>query len=508
MINPRQVYRHYALQTELAHLIGKKSLMTTVQLPIVAALTPDHYDITIIDEDQDDPLPEGRPDLVALTAITATSRRAFEIADNFRAQGVPVVMGGSFATFSAEEAAEHADAVVCGAAELTWPAVLQDFETGRLGGIYRQDRFVDINESPRPRWDLVDLSRVMSAQVRATSGCPYSCEFCVVPELYGRKMTFRDADEVAAEIESLPIRMLNFVDDNLTINKRYAHELMSKLKPLNVGWVCQSSLDVADDEELLNEMADAGCIYILIGFESVNPNSLAETGKRHNDIAKYEEAVRKIHAAGIQIIASFVIGFDSDTDEDFEHIVEFTQRNALSFIMLHMLTPVKGTRLYDRMEAEGRVCIIDEGLVNGAFPTMRYMNFSLTEMLEKYYATVARFYDWRAVRERALRLFGNGAFRRDPKGDIGLKQKFRSFINLLRAFLLTTQPEKRRLFLDLFTLGRRRKLSMGTLVLFLLTMEGFRNNLHNTEADRRDWRRRLAEVDAGPWRDHTISDET
>ncbi len=501
LVNPRQELRHYALQDELARLLGKQRLMPTYALPIVAALTPDHWEVRIVDEDLGEAIPDGeKPDLVGITSINATCRRAFEIADRFRADGVPVILGGVFASSRPDAALEHADAVVIGPAEPVWAQCLGDLEAGRLQRRYAGAERFDARTSPRPRWDLVDLRKVMSVEVRASTGCPYDCEFCLVPQLFGRKMSFRDVDEVVAEIASLPLKMLNFVDDNLTIRKPYARELMAKMKGLGAQWVCQSSLDVADDPELLAAMAEAGCIYVVIGFESLNPASLRETGKKQNAIERYREAIKKIHAAGIQIIASFVVGFDSDTAEDFDRIVQFTHDNDLAFVMLHLLTVVEGTRLHARMEREGRLCAIDPALLTGSFPSMHYYNFSQIEIFNKYYETLERIYSVEAARKKARSLFGTGAFQVERPGPVGAWAKLASSMTVLRRFVFTGDREKRRLFRELFALARQKKVAMSSVVLFLLTMEGFRDHLAAARLRHDEMRARIAATDRGPWR--------
>jgi radical SAM superfamily enzyme YgiQ (UPF0313 family) len=245
LINPFQKYKHYATQPEMCRLMGKRTTMSPLALTTIAALTPVHYDIRIIDEEIER-LPAGlSADIVGITALTNTINRCYEIADSFRGRGVAVVLGGPYISFAVEEGLQHADSIVVGEAEGSWQRCLADFEAGGLRKTYTAEHKDEFTTAPIPRWDLIDTSKVVCIPIEVSRGCPYNCEFCLVTKMFGRRMRYRDIDNVMAEIAASPLRSILFVDDNLTVNKTYARELMRRLKPLGISWTCQASLELA-----------------------------------------------------------------------------------------------------------------------------------------------------------------------------------------------------------------------------------------------------------------------
>jgi radical SAM superfamily enzyme YgiQ (UPF0313 family) len=501
LINPGFKYKHYGAQDELSHLMGKKKMSIPLALPLLAAMTPEHYDIKIVD-DETEPLPtEPVPDLVGITTLVSTINRAYEIADFYRSKGAAVVMGGTYATFMPTEVLEHADSVLIGEAEGQWRGLLRDFEDGLLKPEYTNPEPPAFKTSVVPRWDLVKVKDVMTLGVQTTRGCPYNCEFCLVNKMFGRRVRFRDVDDVIKEIVSLPIKKLFFVDDNLTINKRYAKELMAKLKPLKISWVCQSSIDVAKDDELLKEMVDAGCLSILIGFESLNPDSLKETNKRHNKIETYEAAIKKIHSFGINVLASFVVGFDADTVESFDHIRAFADKTDIVYTMLSVLSAAPGTDLWQRMEREGRLYGVQRDYINGAFPCMHYNRISQSQLLDTYFASLREMYSYESLLPRARRLFGSGAFRHSGGAEeVGFFDKVTTSMKIIRRFGFSSNKAKRAIFKELFAMVRNKTASAESIVIFLLSMEAVSDYLGNADAFLDEVRLNVAAVDKGPWR--------
>jgi uncharacterized radical SAM superfamily protein len=480
--------------------MGKKNAVSPLALPTVAALTPENYDITIIDEEiQELDIEASSPDIVGLTAIIPNVKRAYVIADAFRAKGITVVMGGAQVSFNAEESLGHADAVVIGEAEGAWQQCLTDFEAGRLGKTYTAPSRPAFTASPVPRWDLVATGKVMALGVQVSRGCPYKCDFCLVRNLFGERQRYRDVDNVIDEIKSLPKKQITFVDDNLTANKPYARELMKRLRPLKVSWMCQASLDVAADEQLLRDMADAGCTSILIGFESVNPSCLQETHKFHNRISRYEDAVNRIHRVGIHVVGSFIVGFEADDLDAFDRVFEFTERNNISYIMLNVLTAYPGTDLYARMSEAGRTTDIDPDLLNGIFPTMQYRTMSQVGLFHKYFETLEKMFDFRQVRRKIIPVLSTGAFTKFNEGEIGSREKFLSVVHLLKKCVLTRDKGARQLFYALFGLVVRGKTPPGVAVEFLLFVLSFHGYLEYTKVHRDEILEKIKALDKGPF---------
>jgi MoaA/NifB/PqqE/SkfB family radical SAM enzyme len=498
LINPMFRYKHYSAQHELACLFGKKKVTLPLALPLLAAMTPPRYEIKIVDEETDD-IPWGWPDLVGITVLSPTARRSYQIADTFRQLGVPVVFGGSYPTFMLEETLEHADAVVAGEAEHVWGALLDDFERGALQRVYRAPEPIEFERSPRPRWDLVDTSNVLNLFVQASRGCPYDCEFCLVNKMFGRHMRCREIDDVIAEVEALPIKRVFFADDNLTMRKAWAKELIRRLIPLGVTWFCQSSVDVADDDELLDLMAEAGCTGIIVGFESLDPKALAEARKKQNSIADYDWAVRRIHSRGIHCLASFVIGFDADTLESLDRIVDFVERNDISWPMLSLLAVAPGTDLHKRLQDEGRLYGADPSLISGMYPHVHYMNMSQLDLMDRYRATIEKLANYERAGERALRLARTGWFAKPSSAGIPRREKLLTTFQVLRRFLATSDRTKRRIFFEFIKLVREGVVSPDRVVLMLMNIEAGVICLANSRRDSQRIRAKIAVVDRGPW---------
>jgi len=507
LINPRFRYKHYAAQHELAEIFGKEKVTVPLALPILAALTPRSWDVTLIDEESDDIPWRARPDLVGITTLAPTAGRAYQIADTYRQLGVPVVLGGSYATYMVDEALEHADAVVVGEAEGAWETLLADFERGELDRVYQVDEKVPFLTSPKPRWDLVDTSDVLNLFIQASRGCPYNCEFCLVNKMFGRRMRCRSIDDVLQEIRSLPIRRVFFADDNLTLRKRWAKELIRGLEPLGLTWFCQSSVDVADDEELLSLMASAGCVGVIIGFESLDPKALEETRKKHNKIEEYAAAVQKIQSHGIHCLASFVVGFDADTLETFDHIVEFVEANDIVSPMLSILAVAPGTDIYERMRAQGRLHKVDPQFINGLFPHMHYMNMSQVDLMAKYRATIERLLSFESAGQRALRLARTGWFKEPVSAGIPLREKVSTSLRMLRRFLLTADAAKRSVFIELMKLVREEVISPDRVVLLLMNIEAASMYLERSRHDYEKVLTKIALVDRGPWSQRDREDD-
>ncbi len=274
---------------------------------------------------------------------------------------------------------------------------------------------------------------------------------------------------------------------------------MKRLKPLSVSWMCQASIELADDEQLLRDMADAGCTAILLGIESLNPKSLKETHKFQNKVSRYEEAIKRVHSVGINVVASFIVGFDADTLEAFDDIYDFTARNNLFYIMLNVLTAYPGTNLYERMQEEGRLNHTDPDLLNGVFPTLRFKNMSQTDVFDKYFKTMDKMFSYDHVREKALEVQGNGAFQKFNEGEIGPLDKFLSLVHLTKMFLFSRDKSKRRMFIDLFSLAIKKKACAGAIVETLMFTASFQGYLRYTRKHRDETLEKIKKNDLGPW---------
>ena len=338
-----------------------KTLTPPLGMATVAALTPPGFEISLTDENVTTVDFEKEVDLVGITALTCTVHRAYQIADAFRTRGVKVVMGGIHPSVMPEEASQHADAVVVGEAEGIWADVIEDFKANKLRRIYRQDKHPSLVGLPIPRRDLYAKGAYhFRNTLSATKGCPYSCSFCSVSTIYGRKYRCRPVDEITKEIETLDrSKIIGFVDDNIAGNPRFAKELFRALIPYKIKWVAQCSVTIASNDELLKLAADSGCIELLIGFESLSQENLTAVGKKINVVDEYEDVIRKVHAHGIAIHGFFIFGLDADDVDIFERTLYFAQKMRLESAQFAWPVPYPGTTLAEEMDKAGRIVTKD-----------------------------------------------------------------------------------------------------------------------------------------------------
>jgi radical SAM superfamily enzyme YgiQ (UPF0313 family) len=322
----------------------------------LAALTPCDVELALYDE-RLEPVPLDAPaDLVAITIETYTARRAYQIAQHYRRRGIPVVVGGYHPSFLPDEALGYADSVVIGDTEEVWGEIIRDAKLQRLKSIYRAPRQSSLDRLEFDRRIFRGMQYPKIAPVQYGRGCRYACDFCSIHAFYGSTVRHRPVDQVAAEIEALDRKAVLLVDDNLFNHRQKAEELFRALAPLKVRWGCQVTIDVANDESLLDLMAQSGCLAALIGFESLDVENMRQMNKAWNlRHGSYQAAIRKFHDRGIMIYGSFIFGYDHDTLDSITRTVEFALESKLFLANFSPLTPTPGTRLFDRLRAEGRL---------------------------------------------------------------------------------------------------------------------------------------------------------
>jgi radical SAM superfamily enzyme YgiQ (UPF0313 family) len=411
-----------------------------LSLMVLAGLTPREWEISIVDENLGTPdypaMP--RPDLVGITAFTSQANRAYEVAAHFRRLGVPVVMGGIHATMCLDEAMERVDAVVTGEAEGVWPQVLEDARRGGLKRRYHGE-FAEMNDVPLARHDLLATGYAFGA-IQTTRGCPLNCTFCSVTTFNGARYRQRPIADVVREFQLIREKYVLVVDDNL-IGTRSDHiarakELFRGMVQANLRkeWIAQVTLNFTDDEELLALAAKAGCRGVFIGFESPTPEGLLELGKKFNLLKgrDFRACVRSIHRHNILVAGSFILGLDVDGPGIGERIAEVASHYGVDALNVLFLTPLPGTRLWDRMKAEGRVALDafpeDWKYYTLTFPVARYKQLSLDGAIQEMISCNRNFYSlprilrrvWGSVRQRRrplINLVGNLSFKRNFRLD-------------------------------------------------------------------------------------------
>lgn len=342
--------------------VNSSSKFPPLGLGIIAALTPDDYDMILIDENME-PFHYEDGDIVGITAFTSAANRAYEIAAIYRKNGIPVVMGGIHASMLSDEALEYVDTVVIGEAESVWGELISDFENGTLKKKYQGDA-TDLVSAPEPRREIFS-DRYLFATVQTSRGCPMDCSFCSVTPFNGNKFRQRPVSDVLEELKKIPQQYIFFVDDNiLGYGKeagRRAIELfrgMAELK-MNKYWFCQSSLNFGENDEVLYWAQKSGCKMVFIGLESADPEELKSMNKKLNLKIEYDSAFKKIHKYGIAVLGAFIFGSDCETVESMIRKTDYSMRGGIDVVQTTVLTPLPGTRLYTQYKDEGRLKYAD-----------------------------------------------------------------------------------------------------------------------------------------------------
>ena len=405
--------------------IFKKSLRyQPLTLTTLASLVPPELgaDIALYDEGIET-IPERlAADLVGLTVITGTAPRAYELAEKFRAQGKTVVLGGPHVTLLPEEAARHADAICAGYAEDSWPRLLRDHDQGRLQPIYRQapNFSLDHKEWPYPQRHRLNPRYFLTQAVfEATRSCVHDCEFCVAPSAWGRRPYQRPVDWVIGDIRQFGAKKIIFVDLNLISDRDYARELFTRLIPLKVEWFGLSTVLIAHDMDLMDLLAASGCRGLLLGLETVTPESFDDARKRFNDSVDFKALIRSLHRRKISVQGCFAFGLDHDTPEVFDATVNFAIDAGVDLPRFSILTPFPGTPLFRRLEAENRILTRDWSLYDGQHVVFQPRSMSARQLAEGHerawkkvygYASITRRL-WRARNFRPLALTANLGYR-------------------------------------------------------------------------------------------------
>lgn len=339
--------------------IWKKSLRyQPLTLTTLAALIPADlsHSVELFDEGITDVPLDIEADLIGITVITGTAVRAYALADHFRQRGITVVLGGPHVTLIPDDAQPHADAVVVGYAEDTWPALLRDAVAGTLHSRYTQAPGLDLAGRPFARRDLLPSRNFLTNNVfEATRGCVHACEFCVVPTAWGRRPIQKPVHDVVADIRQHGARKLIFVDLNLIANRAYAKELFTALIPLRLQWYGLSTVLLVDDPELLELAERSGCKGLLMGLESLSATNLKGNRKGFNSPDRYARVVERLHAHGIALQGCFVFGLDDDHPDVFLKTAEFAVQARIDLPRFAVVTPFPNTPLYLRLESEGRI---------------------------------------------------------------------------------------------------------------------------------------------------------
>lgn len=358
-------------------------------LATLSALIPEDLDCTVDVCDEITKKAEKikkHYDLVAITLQTSVAIRAYQIAKHFKESGSYIVMGGYHPTYLPNEALEYADTVIVGAAEYSWPALLKDFSKGSPKRIYDMQNVRGEDIVAPDRSIVLKRKYLRYPALTANRGCPNNCEFCVISQMW-RNCAARPVEKVIEEIKSLKSKMVVFFDPNFFGNREYSIELMKELCKLKIRWAGSATINCAYDKELMQLAKKSGCAGLLVGLESMNRNTLKNSGKGFNDPNKYKEAISILQSYGLSINGSFVLGLDGDTEEDLLSIPDQVKYLNLNLARFSILTPVPESAVYKRLESEGRIITTDWSKYNQHQAVFTPKNMT-PERLEEIYKKV------------------------------------------------------------------------------------------------------------------------
>ncbi len=418
LINPktdslttRPLYFNRALYSPLAGLLA-----------VAACIPRDRYEVVLTDENIE-PIDFGlKADLAGISAMTAYVNRGYEIADSFRAKGVPVAMGGVHPSFMPDEALQHCDAVCIGEAELVMPKLLDDLELGAVRGIYKAAALHSMAGLPMPRYDLLKKNRYVNRTfVQTSRGCHQGCTFCAEPLMNGLKFRYRPVDEVIAEMEACGARTISINDADFFGTPERPKEVMRALKGRGLKWQAGVTSKLAQDDRMLELAAESGCTMLSIGFESISRETLKSVHKHVNRPENFAGLVEKAHSYGIMVFGLFMFGFDGDDPSAFGDTVAFNIETKFDACAYSTLTPYPGTLTWYEMKRAGRIESYDWTKYDQGHVVYRPARMSAGELrtgvggvYEKFYSasSIARRFPLAGRRSRAMWLIYNLFMRR------------------------------------------------------------------------------------------------
>ena len=382
---------------------NKGLMIPQLSLYILKGLTPPGHEVRIIEEEINNIDLDQECDLVAISCMTANSRRGYNLCHEFKKRGKTVVIGGVHPTILPDEAMQHADSVVVGEAEGVWETLLDDFQKNNLKRKYCNP-LPDLKKYVPKDFSKITRKRLFHVIPIITSrGCPYDCDFCCVTNLFGKQIRHVPVENIVRDIKESGAKTFIFLDDNIIGQTKYAKELFKAIKPLKIKWVGQASLSLlVSDKELLQLAAESGCKSLFIGIESVSEQQLQTMPKAINKIEQLEKAIKNVKKMGILVHASMIFGFDNDTKEIFNESVRFLIKNRVSTASFNVLTPYPGTKVYEDLKNENRLITADWRYYDHNTVVFKPRNMTPYELQTGKINARQKFYSILSVLNRAL----------------------------------------------------------------------------------------------------------
>ena len=395
--------------------LNKRCVFPNLSLPTVAGITPSEHEVVLCDENVEAIDFNTDADIIGLTGYVIHKQRLFDLAAEFRRRGKFVVAGGPFASLCPEELRDKVDVLFVDEAEYTWPQFLHDYAAGNWQTEYRQVEKPSMHDSPLPRFDLLKMDQYRTMTIQFARGCPFNCEFCDIIVMYGRRPRTKTVPQVMAEVQEihrLGLRNVFVVDDNFIGNKKEAKELLralaewQKRNAYPIEMMTEVTLNIAQDDELLQLMREANFTTIFVGIESPRAASLQETHKTQNLRESILDSVHRIQRAGMEVMAGMIVGFDHDDPSIFDEQFHFIQAARIPVSMTGMLNAVPKTPLYERLKKAGRLIAESVG-DQFVFTNIVPQGMSRVQLYEGYKHLLQRLYSYRNYRRRVMQLILN-----------------------------------------------------------------------------------------------------
>lgn len=383
---------------------GQFNNFAQLTMPYLAGFVRSPHRVALVDEYNQSVDLDAPADLVGITCNTPNASHVYDLADAFRRRGRLVVLGGPHATLLPDEARQHANAVVVGEAERTWPLVITDATAGRLQSLYRDEQPPSLAGLPQARRDLIRGRGLLGNTIIATRGCPHRCSYCNLRQIYNPALRFRPVEEVVAEVRTFRSPFFTFWDDQLFMDAGYAMKLFAGLEGVGKRWAAMVTLASTRNERLLAAAARAGCSCLFLGLESFSSESLRLANKAFNVVESYQEGIARIHRHHITVQAGIVFGFDGDDESTFEATLQGATRVGLDGATVSILTPFPKTPIFEELQRSGRLLTRDWSYYNGKTAVaFRPARMSAQQLWEGYMWFRRRFFAPRCILERVRR---------------------------------------------------------------------------------------------------------
>ena len=395
---------HYVSKNDRTVFKSRLRALVPLTLPYLAALTPKHWDVTLVDEQLQDIDFNTKPDLVAITSWTVHSIRGYDVARKFRDQGIPVIMGGPHVWFHPEEASKHCDAIGIGEGEPIWAKMLEDAAAGQLQKVYQAPQMKSIADLPLPRWDMLDLRKYgpfKTFSLMSSRGCPMQCEFCSERLYLGGGFRVRPVEDVIADIKHTGSKNVFFGDSDFGGKRAHAMKLMEAMIPLKLRWSALWTSFLCYDDEYMDLAQRSGLLHVNMGLESIDRDTLKGMNKNFNKVDRYSEMLGNLRRRGISYSLNFIFGWDTEQQGVFEHTLEFLHKEKVPVAYFNILCPEKGTMFFEKMKADDRILRLEDiGRFPGEFCHIKPKNFSAEEIEKNVQDMYLKFYSWKSMLKR------------------------------------------------------------------------------------------------------------